>query len=811
MNRATYDALLKSLQKLEKAIAKAGVASVRASVPLQKRVAALHIVSETGGSLDDYTKLLAGRSAVQLLLRTVYVRVLEDLGLLDPPRLGGDRGYDAFHAVAPALGVRAYFKWIFLDLAADFPALFTPLDEELPLPSEELCKDVWKLWHDKDGKGNLLYDWSGGDFESRFLGDLYQDLDADVRERYALLQTPDFVEEYILDQTLTPALKEFDPARLRDKGDLFQVLDPTCGSGHFLIGAFRRLADYWKGQALDPWEASARALESVWGCDINPYAVDVARFRLLLEVMGRTGARDLERLSGLVLNLRVMDSLIPWEGPRGQGAQGELFEAQGRLARYATADERQENARFLKQAFRVVIGNPPYVTPKQPQKGADYKLFWPQSAVGNYGLSAPFAERFFSLGATDSYVGQITASAFAKRSFGISLVEKVFPCWDLTDIVDTSGSYIPGHGTPTLIVFGRSRKPIETTVRCVAGKRGEPSLPAVPSQGKVWRAIVAAGREPNDDNPFLTVSVYERSIFCAHPWNLNGGGAPELQQKLDRSRATLGGSVQGIGLDAITRASELLENPASFYRRERIPSSALKAYVTGEGIRDFTAHAAELIPFPYSTKTMELLPLDTMPDLHRFLWPHRAWLRRRFVSGGTRMVDVGLPFHAIPQFPAGKHATPLFIAYAFVATHNHFSLDRGNRLFKQSAPVIKLPAKATLEDHLDILGLLSSAALGFWMRQLLFNKGYSAASGGGRMTAEPWEDFYEYDSTKLQKLPLTTVDRVSRIALAAALDASSSERVACLPSSILSLPDWTPTDLLDLDQARRNRFFAGSK
>jgi hypothetical protein len=228
---ATYDALLKSLQKLEKAIVKAGIASVRASVPLQKRVAALHVVSETGGSLDDYTELLAGRSAVQLLLRTVYVRVLEDLGLLDPPRLGGDRGYDAFRAVAPALGVRAYFKWVFRDLAVDFPALFTPLAEELPLPAEELCKEVWKLWHDKDGKGVLLYDWSEGDFESRFLGDLYQDLDADVRERYALLQTPDFVEEYILDQTLTPALREFDPAALRRKGEAFRVLDPTCGAG----------------------------------------------------------------------------------------------------------------------------------------------------------------------------------------------------------------------------------------------------------------------------------------------------------------------------------------------------------------------------------------------------------------------------------------------------------------------------------------------------------------------------------------------------------------------------------------------------
>ncbi|MFS8071162.1 MAG: Eco57I restriction-modification methylase domain-containing protein, partial [Byssovorax sp.] len=477
MNSDTYKALLKSLQKLEKAIAKAGIASVRADERLRKRVAALHVVSETGGSLDDYTKLLAGRSAVQLLLRTVYVRVLEDLGLLDPPRLGGDRGYDAFHAVAPSLGVRAYFKWVFRDLAEDFPALFTPLTEELPLPSEEICAEVWKLWHDKDGKGILIYDWSSGDFDSHFLGDLYQDLDADVRERYALLQTPDFVEEYILDHTLTPAVIEFDPRRSRDRGEAFRLIDPTCGSGHFLIGAFRRLADYWqKEQNCKPWEASFRALESVWGCDINSYAVAVARFRLLLEVMQRTGISSMEKLSGLVFNLRTMDSLVPWEGPKGQGAQVELFEAQGRLAKYATAQEREENANFLRRGFQVVVGNPPYITPKDPQKRDDYRVFWPNSATGKYGLIAPFVERFFSLGAPGAFVGQITGNAFTKREYGVALVTRVLPQWHVTDIVDTSGAYIPGHGTPTIVLFGRSLHAGNTPIRCVGGKRGEPRV-----------------------------------------------------------------------------------------------------------------------------------------------------------------------------------------------------------------------------------------------------------------------------------------------------------------------------------------------
>ena len=52
------------------------------------------------------------------------------------------------------------------------------------------------------------------------------------------------------------------------------------------------------------------------------------------------------------------------------------------------------------------------------------------------------------------------------------------------------------------------------------------------------------------------------------------------------------------------------------------------------------------------------------------------------------------------MFFAERLRTPLSIAFAFVATHNHFVLDRGGKVFKQSAPVIKLPEGATEDDHL---------------------------------------------------------------------------------------------------------------
>ena len=58
------------------------------------------------------------------------------------------------------------------------------------------------------------------------------------------------------------------------------------------------------------------------------------------------------------------------------------------------------------------------------------------------------------------------------------------------------------------------------------------------------------------------------------------------------------------------------------------------------------------------------------------------------------------------------------ITFAFVATHNHFVLDRGGKVFNRTAPVIKLPESATEDDHLALLGVLNSSTACFWLKQV---------------------------------------------------------------------------------------------
>ena len=95
-----------------------------------------------------------------------------------------------------------------------------------------------------------------------------------------------------------------------------------------------------------------------------------------------------------------------------------------------------------------------------------------------------------SLAVDGGFTGQITANSFMKREFGKKLIEAFFPRVDLTHVIDTSGAYIPGHGTPTVILLFAINGPIASTIRTVMGIRGEPSTPDDPAHGPVWSAIV---------------------------------------------------------------------------------------------------------------------------------------------------------------------------------------------------------------------------------------------------------------------------------------------------------------------------------
>ena len=100
------------------------------------------------------------------------------------------------------------------------------------------------------------------------------------------------------------------------------------------------------------------------------------------------------------------------------------------------------------------------------------------------------------------------------------------------------------------------------------------------------------------------------------------------------------------------------------------------------------------------------------------------------------------------------YSVPLSIAFAELTTHNRFALDRGGKVFKQTAPVIKLASAATEDQYLALLGVLNSSAACFWIKQVFQNKGSSVDQNGARQTSVAFENYWQLDATKLKRFPL---------------------------------------------------------
>ncbi|MEN8582147.1 BREX-2 system adenine-specific DNA-methyltransferase PglX [Burkholderia sp. RS01] len=748
------------------------------------------------------------QAAVGWVLSTVFLRFCEDNALLSKVWIAGpgarrQEAFDAENAYFRAHPENTWREWILEGIThlRSFPSTVALVDEHAALwqvsPSGAMAKEILDFWRATDEDGVPLYDFQDSGLSTRFLGDLYQDLSEYAKKTFALLQTPIFVEEFILDQTLTPALAE-------RPLEGFKLIDPTCGSGHFLLGGFQRLLDEWRSKApnLEARDRVQKALNAIHGVDLNPFAVAIARFRLTIAALQATGELDLERAPDFSFHVAAGDSLLHGQVQREFRFEG--FDADAELSGFAYATEDLEQLkRILKPGqYDVVVGNPPYITVKDKTLNAAYRNLY-ETCKGTYALTVPFMERFFGLAkhGTDSqpagWTGQITSNSFMKREFGSKIIEEYLTRQDLRLVVDTSGAYIPGHGTPTVILIGKHQRPASQTVRAVLGVQGEPGRPENPATGLVWRAIADRLDQPGYGDQWISVTDLDRQRLATHPWSLSGGGASSLLTELNKSRAHLSDWSVSIG-----RTTVVGEDDGWFTTDSRARSlgqlDQVRNIVVGENVRDYGLTGGALIWWPYDDVFKPSWIPETHPVVKSCLWPLRSVLSQRVIFGQS-LADRKRPWYDHLECYSSKMRTPLSITFAFVATHNHFVLDRGGKVFKQSAPVIKLPEGASEDEHLALLGVLNSSSACFWLKQNSHNKGNGGIGGG--IGDESWEPRYEFTGTTLQDFPMPSSLPLNR---GRHLDALGRSLAAASPASVLESATPTASALSDARKLAQN-------
>lgn len=758
-----------------------------------------------GVAYDDWETEQLTQAAVGWVVATVFIRFIEDNELFgegraylsgyNTPLREAARYFEReLYRRHPELSYRGYIEECVNQLSTA-EATRGLVDEHAAIhiytPTDDGARAIVEFWRGFNPDEEDPRALNDPDLDTRFLGDLYEHLSEFAQKKYALRQTPEFVEEFILDRTLTPALND-------RPLEGFKLIDPTCGSGHFLIGAFRRIFERWRRQepAGDLRVHVDRAMGSIYGVDINPYAVAITTFRLTVEAHKTGQYSHLKEPRNTTFTVLTGDTLLYGDVGDGQQTVAEQ-RAEGDKFAHTTEDASQLEEVLSYFQYDAVVGNPPYITVKDPVLNTEYRRSYAPYCKHKYALTMPFMVKFFGLArrGTESrapgWVGQITSNSFMQRLFGVPVVEQFLRHVTLKEVVDTSGAYIPGHGTPTVILVGRNQPPMNTHVRAVLSIEGEPGVPKAPERGMVWHSITRAIDNPGFENRYISVVDIESSFFLSHPWSLQGGAAPELSSLIDKASRRPGQKnrlmeerISDIGFAAITGEDDAFVYPSTTFDRQLrgLPS---RRFVEGASIRDFQNTSALRVVYPY-IKNQAALPVPENGDLVKAVWPSRTRLVNGLVFGETKAARGLKPYeYTLPNHP--RLDASLLIVFAFVATHNHFILDRGGKVFNRSAPVIKLPTGSTEDDHFELLGTLNSSTAAFWLKQNSHNKGEGGGArvdaGYAAMGSEAWKNSYEFAAGTLLRFPLPP--------------GSVTERANLLDKLASKLEQWEPSNLLN--------------
>lgn len=724
-----------------------------------------HSAGRTAFGKAEWAEGLFAQVAVAWVLGGVFVRFCEDNGLIDEPLLGGpgirsqlalDQRAEHLRA-NPSHDDRHWLREVFgrlraLPATGEIFGAHNPVWAEGLFPSADGARKLREeLTRIDADSGELRHNFTDPEWDTRFLGDLYQDLSEHAKKTYALLQTPVFVEEFILDRTLEPAITTFG---LTDA----TIIDPTCGSGHFLLGAFKRLFHRWIEDfpSVPRRELAQRSLDAIAGIDVNPFAATIARFRLLVAALQAGGDDHLANAPSYRVQVAVGDSLLHGDPPGALPGLHVPGDEESLLAEHGYDTEDVDAVReLLGRQWTTVVGNPPYIVARDAAMNSAYRRRF-ATCARKYSLAVPFTERFWQLASRHptgpGYIGMLTADSFMKREMGKKLIEQWFPSHNLTHIVDTGGVRLAGHGTPTVLLFGRSGPPTSgSSVRVVMRSRSDPPSTTDAATGPSWVSIVAHIDDPGFSDDFISVVDMPRLKLGRHPWSLGGGGAAELKEALDQIGMSLESALDGaIGFGGVCGADDAMVEPIGAASRYAGGTQVLPI-VEGADVRDWSIATSNEAFFPYHDT--DLIEIENSPAWLKRLWPQRTslWARATFGRGTYR--SDGRPWWEWHQVVHDRMANPPIICFADVSTHNHFSLDTEARLYSRTAPVFRVLPAAGRDTSKVAVCLLNSSVIGFWSRQVFQRK-----DSGLHGSSEPWEYFYARDGSKLGRAPLALED-----------------------------------------------------
>jgi type I restriction-modification system DNA methylase subunit len=491
------------------------------------------------------------------------------------------------------------------------------LCDDLDIDDTTLLEVLEGLNHAKDN--SYRYDFSL--IESDVLGGIYEQYLGNIlkktpkrarleeskthRKEQGIYYTPSYIVDYIVKNTVGEYIRTHTPEEIRN----VKILDPSCGSGSFLIKAYKELENYWnnyyktnkqipkairnisqsKFETVSDSDSSEFysvkseiLMNNIFGIDLDPKAVEIAQLNLLLQVSERK-----QRLPLLQNNIKIGNSLIDDLNTSDRAFKWE-----------------DEFPNIMKNGgFDVIIGNPPYVRIQNLNKNEveffNRNYYSPEK---NYDIYILFIERGFEKLRENGRLGLILPHKFIEGENGKKIRNLISKYKAIERIIHFGSNQVfEGATTYTCLLFLRK-------------KSNETFLYKEFKLGENFRTLEST-----------TFEEKRMELLNTDPWNfstkqiskiltkmvLTGIRFDELANKIFKGSST--GNDEIFLMKLVKKGETTSIVYSTFLNREvEIENKMLKPFVYGEDIKRYQEPISnKMLLFPYQFKQdkMSLIPL----------------------------------------------------------------------------------------------------------------------------------------------------------------------------------------------------------
>jgi len=618
----------------------------------------------------------------------------------------------------------------------------------------------------------------------------------EVRKAGGVYYTPKYIVDYIVANTVGKLLEGKTPA----EAAALKIVDPACGSGSFLLGAFQHLIDWhekwyldndpakWtKGKApalnevtngyrLTTLKKKEILLNNIHGVDIDAQAVEVTKLSLLLKVLEEeTGqlSLGLERaLPDLGKNIQCGNSLIGEDYFAGQ-----LVVDPAERRRVNPFDwERAFPEVFAQGGFDAVIGNPPYIRIQGMREWAPnevdfFKKKFLTASKGNYDIYVIFVEQGLNFLNIKGLLGFILPHKFFKTQYGEPLRKLITQKFGITKIIHFGDQQVFGGASTYTCLLFLSKDPCE-----IISFEKVSDLLEWKNQPENELKEVAFPTINNDPWMFQTEEISRDNTIDLISYS----------QKIYQGLATSADYIYILKILEESDSEVRLISNTSENKVVILEPDLLRPLIKGAEISRYQdiKHQYKLI-FPYSLKDGNAFPIpekvlkSKYPATYEYLLEHRQLLLKRSKTDPSNWWLYPYPKN-LSLFEKPK------ILSQVLSQRGNFSLDSFGKFYfvgGGNAGGNGISVKnESVSDMKFLLGLLNSQFLTFYVRKV-----GSSFRGG----------YFSFSKLSLSNFP------IPKISIKDTISNAAKEKIIAFVNVMLDLHKRTATTPQEHEQLRR--------